>query len=79
MQILYAPPAAAGVSEMVAVSGDDTYVYPLAGLLPSGGTTLDYLLWAAALAAFGRYVMHEKRPRHLAMYAAGGVAARIVL
>jgi hypothetical protein len=81
MQILYAPPAAGGVNEMVAVSGDTSYMYPIpqGGLLPDGATTLDYLLWAGVSAAVGYYVMHEKRPRRLAMYAAGGIAARIIL
>jgi uncharacterized protein HemX len=79
MQILYAPPAAAGVSEMVAVSGDDTYVYPLSGLLPDGASTLDYLLWAALGAGVGYYVLGQKQPKRLAMYAVGGVAARLFL
>lgn len=87
MQILYAPPAAAGVSQMVAVSGDETYLYPVSGLLPSGGTTLDYMLWAGAAAGLGYLIEkkddHGRLPRsayrRLAMYAAGGVVARLIL
>lgn len=79
MQILYAPPAPAGVSTMVAVSGDETYLYPVSGLLPDGASTLDYLLWGALAAGVGYYVMGQKQPKKLAMYAAGGVAARIFL
>jgi hypothetical protein len=81
MQILFAPPAASGVSSLVAVSGD-TYLYPrstLAGLLPDGANTLDFLLWAVVGLGLGHYVMGEKRPKRLMMYAAGGAAVRLIL